>query len=123
MKAISSKIILNNMRFHAFHGVMPLEGVVGQLFVVNMELDVDCAFAMNSDELGDTVSYADVYELVKSEMLSPSRLIEHLAARIANAVFCRFDKVERVKISLVKQNPPMGADCDGAGVEMDFVRD
>ena len=123
MRAIANKIILRNLRFHAFHGVMPQEGVVGQTFIVDMEMDVDYTSAMQSDDLIDTVSYSDVYDVVKAEMCQPSKLIEHLTMRIAKRVFSQFSKVERIKIRVVKQNPPMGADCDGAGVEMDFIRD
>lgn len=123
MKTVTAKIILKGMRFFAYHGVMPQESVVGHEYVVDMELDADCSRAMQTDNLNDTISYADVYDIVKTEMALPSKLLEHLTARVANAVFEKCASVKKVKIRLVKLNPPMGADCIGAGVEVEFVND
>ena len=41
MKLMSSKIYLRNVRFHAFHGVLPQEGIVGNDYLVNLVLDYD----------------------------------------------------------------------------------
>ena len=123
MKATSTKIILDSMRFFAYHGVMPQESVVGNEYVVDMEVDVDYSLAMSTDDLNDTVSYADIYDAVKAQMSVPAKLLEHLAARICGAVFEKCPLVKKIKIRLVKRNPPMGADCDGAGVEVEFVND
>jgi len=43
-----------------------------------------------------------------------------VAGRIAKAVMNAFPAVTSVDLELTKQNPPMGADCDGAAVEMHF---
>lgn len=123
MRTVATKIILDGMRFYAYHGVMPQEQVVGHEYVVNIELDVDFSRAMQTDDLDDTVNYAYVYDIVKTEMAVPSKLLEHLAGRIANAVFEKCASVKKVKIRLVKLNPPMGADCIGAGIEAEFVND
>ena len=123
MKATTTKIILNGMRFFAYHGVMPQESVVGNEYVVDMEVDVDYSLSMSTDDLSDTVSYADIYDVVKSQMSIPSKLLEHLASRICSAVFEKYPSIKKLKIRLIKCNPPMGADCDGAGVEVEFVND
>lgn len=123
MRTVATKIILDGMRFYAYHGVMPQEQVVGHEYVVNIELDVDFLRAMQTDNLEDTVSYAEVYEITKAEMAIPSKLLEHLVARIANAIFEKCKSVLKVKIRLLKQNPPMGTDSASAGVEAEFVND
>ena len=123
MRTVATKIILDGMRFYAYHGVMPQECVVGHEYVVNIELDVDFSRAMQTDNLEDTVSYADVYEITRTEMAIPSKLLEHLVGRIANAIFEKCKSVLKVKIRLLKQNPPMGTDGASAGVEAEFVND
>lgn len=123
MRITSSYISLRNVRFHAFHGVMPQERKVGADFLVNLRVGYPLEQAMQSDEVGDTLNYAALYEVVKAEMMQPSNLLEHVAGRIADAVVKRFPQVTSIDLDLTKQNPPMGADCDGAGVEIHLIND
>jgi dihydroneopterin aldolase len=55
-------------------------------------------------------------------MAIPSQLLEHVAGRVVKAVAEAFPAVTAIDLELLKQNPPMGADCDGAGVEMHWER-
>ena len=73
---------------------------------------------MESDSIRHALSYADVVEVVREEMNQPSRLLEHAAGRIANAILDRFPQAMSVDLKLTKENPPMGVDCAGAGVEI-----
>ena len=123
MRITSSYISLRNVRFHAFHGVMPQERRVGGDFLVNLRVGYPLEQAVQSDEVGDTLNYATLYEVVKTEMMQPSSLLEHVAGRIAEAIAERFPQVTSIDLALTKQNPPMGADCDGAGVEIHFIKD
>jgi dihydroneopterin aldolase len=123
MRITSSYISLRNVRFHAFHGVMPQERKVGADFLVNLRVGYPLEQAMQSDEVSDTLNYAALYEVVKTEMMQPSNLLEHVAGRIADAVVKRFPQVTSIDLDLTKQNPPMGADCDGAGVEIHLIND
>ena len=120
MTLTNGYVILRNVRFHAFHGVMPQERQVGGDFLLMLRVGYPLAKAMESDEVGDTLNYASLYALVKQEMDQPSQLLEHVAGRIAKAVMNAFPDVSSVDLELTKQNPPMGADCDGATVEMHF---
>ena len=123
MRITSSYISLRNVRFHAFHGVMPQERRVGGDFLVNLRVGYPLEQAMQSDKVGDTLNYAALYEVVKTEMMQPSNLLEHVAGRIADAIVKRFPQVTSIDLDLTKQNPPMGADCDGAGVEIHLIND
>lgn len=44
----SSKIYLKNVRFHAYHGVLPQETQVGNDYVVNLEVKYDFSSAMET---------------------------------------------------------------------------
>ena len=123
MKLMSSKIYLRNVRFHAFHGVLPQEGIVGNDYLVNLVLDYDFCSAMKTDDLQGTLNYAEVYQKVREEMAVPSKLLEHVAGRIAHRLFSDFPEIQKLQLSITKVNPPMGADSDGAGVEVVLTND
>ena len=123
MNLMSSKIYLRNVRFHAFHGVLPQEGIVGNDYLVNLVLDYDFSSAMQTDELQETLNYAEVYQKVREEMAVPSKLLEHVAGRIAHRLFSDFPEIQKLQLSITKVNPPMGADSDGAGVEVVLTND
>ncbi len=117
-----TNILIEGLRFHAFHGVMPQENVVGHEYVVDIRLGVDFTEAMMTDELEKTVNYASVYNVIKSEMSVPSKLIEHVAGRIVESVFATFSQVNAIELKLRKINPPMEADCHATGVEVKAKR-
>ena len=123
MKLMSSKIYLRNVRFHAFHGVLPQEGIVGNDYLVNLVLDYDFSSAMKTDDLQGTLNYSEVYQKVREEMAVPSKLLEHVAGRIAHRLFSDFPEIQKLQLSITKVNPPMGADSDGAGVEVVLTND
>lgn len=114
----TSYIFLKDLRFYAYHGVAPQETAIGNEFTVSLRLKTDIFRAAETDDVEDTVSYADVYEAVKAEMEIPSRLLEHVCGRIVKRLFCDFPAIEEIEIALSKRNPPMGADIASAGVEM-----
>jgi dihydroneopterin aldolase len=115
-------ILMRDLRFHAFHGVLPQERLVGGNFVVDLRVGYPLAQAMTSDQVDETLNYASLYALVEREMQQPSSLLEHVAGRIAEAIAKTFPQALSIDLTLTKQNPPMGADCKGAGVEMHFEK-
>lgn len=115
-------ILLRNLRIYAYHGVMPQEETVGAWYTINLRLTINDEQATQSDLLVDTVSYADVYNMVCHEMQTHSRLIEHVCGRICRSLLHTFPQIDRVWISMLKGNPPIGADCDGCGVELEMSR-
>lgn len=115
---MDSYIFLDNLRFFARHGVGAQETLVGNEFTVSLRLRVDLQRAMRTDDVADTVSYADVFQAVKAEMDIPSRLLEHVGGRIVQRLFEEFTAVTAVGLKLAKRNPPMGADIGAAGIEV-----
>lgn len=116
------RIALHDIRIFAYHGVMPQEQVVGDWYTVNLQLNVLDESATVSDRLTDTVDYSKVFNVVKREMLVPSKLMEHVCGRICRAIIADFPLVDAVSITIVKQNPPIGAECGGCGVELTMHR-
>ena len=122
MRLTESYICLHEVRFYAFHGVMPQERSVGGEFLVSVKVGYPLEKAMISDDVADTLNYAELYELVKKEMMQPSGLLEHVMGRIVEAIEKAFPEVASVEVKIKKVNPPMGSDCKGAEVMGRFVK-
>ena len=122
MRISHGYILLKDLRFQARHGVGAQETLVGNEFTVNLRLRTDLTKAVQTDDVADTLSYADVFEAVRDEMSRPSRLLEHVAGRIARRLFQDFPALDAIELKLMKRNPPMGADIDSAGVELALER-
>ena len=122
MKVESSYVFLKNVRFRAFHGVLPQERLVGGDFLLNLRVGYPIEKGMESDEGEDTLNYAALFDLVRQEMNKPSQLLEHVAGRIVKTIMEAFPAVTSVDLELTKLNPPMGADSDGAGIFLKVKR-
>ena len=116
---MKSKIILEDLKIYAYHGVLPEENVIGTYFILNVELHLDLSKAAKSDDLSDTISYAEINDLVHQEMQIKSKLIEHVAGRIMEKIHEKFSQISFIKIKITKTNPPMKGEMDGASVEFE----
>jgi dihydroneopterin aldolase len=113
---MNTKIELKDLKFYAYHGVLPQETLVGNNYVINVILTVPLAKAMVSDNLDDTVNYAGVYAIIKKEMAIPSKLLEHVAGRILHSLKRHFPQLTGIKLSVSKLNPPVSGDIHSASV-------
>jgi len=99
------KISLTGVSATGFHGVLDAERRDGQLFVADVTLRVPVPVG---DDIGDTIDYAAVAALVASLIAGePCKLIETLAARIADAVLSRWPVVRRVTVTVHKPDAPV----------------
>ena len=116
----SDEILLEGMRFYAYHGVNPEEQELGQRFLVDVALAVDLRPAGLSDELADTVSYSAVYKLVRRIVEGePRKLIEAVAESIAGEILASFQVIGHVTVTVRKPEAPMkGSMLDAAGVRI-----
>ena len=115
-------IELEDMRFWAHHGCLESERKKGNLFLVDFSGEVDMSKAAQSDDLNDTVNYAAIYELIKSEMNTPSNLLEHVAGRIVKAIAAEFPQFEKFSIKVSKHNPPVGGPVEWSRVTLRHER-
>lgn len=113
-------VFIDNLRLHAYHGVLPQERVVGNDYVVNIKVGYPIERACDTDSVEDTLNYAEVAEVVADVMRTPSSLLEHVAGRVVEALKTRFPLVESVNISIRKMAPPISHDMDSAGVELEW---
>ena len=116
---MSDRIFIAGLSLHAYHGVMPYEGKVGQTFTIDLELDIDLSAAARSDKVADTVSYDKVVECVSATFVAQKyRLIEAAAGRVADAVLAAFARVQRVSVTIHKPHAPIAATFSDVGVTL-----
>jgi len=109
-------IELKKMLFHAYHGATNQERIVGNTYRVDLKLFLDLSKAIESDNLDDTLNYADIFNLVKEEMTIPSCLIEHVTRRIVQKIKEQYPRISKIKIRLAKINPPVDGEMKEAAI-------
>ena len=115
---MTSKILLENLKIFAFHGVLPEEKILGTYYILNVEIHADLWKASESDDLKDTINYAEINDILHNEMAIPSQLLEHVIGRIINNLKQKFPQISFINVKLTKTNPPMKGEMDGVSVEM-----
>lgn len=111
-----TKIEIDRLRVRAFHGVLPQETRVGNIFMVSV--GIEFPYKYMSDELDDTVNYAEIIDVIKAEMAIPSKLIEHVASRIHNALIARWSQISGGYVKIEKMHPPLSDEIDSAAVTL-----
>lgn len=109
---MSGRIEVSGITARGFHGVFPEEKRDGQEFVVDIVLEADLSAAGVSDDLADTVNYAEMAALVVARIEGPSvDLIERLAALIAADILAAPASrmlVDAVTVTVHKPQAPVG---------------
>ena len=115
---MTDRIHLRGVEAVGFHGVLPDEKRDGQPFIVDVVLDLDLAVAGATDDLHDTVSYAEIAGEVMARITGPSfDLIERLAEVIADDVL-RHSLVDAVTVTVHKPQAPVGHPFSDLAVEI-----
>ncbi|XP_066390737.1 dihydroneopterin aldolase 2-like isoform X2 [Miscanthus floridulus] len=113
------KLVLRGLQFHGFHGVKQEEKTLGQKFVVDVDAWMDLSTAGETDSISDTVSYTDIYRIVKDVVEGPSQnLLESVAHRIASATLLKFSQISAVRVEVKKPHVAVQGIIDYLGVEI-----
>lgn len=113
------KIIIKELKIFAFHGVNPEEKVDGQNFVLDITADVDLSVPCTTDNVDDTVSYAQIIKKVVPAFTSEKYdLIEKAAQVVCDTVLDNFSKVQSVEVTLKKPEAPMKWDFEYVAVNI-----
>jgi dihydroneopterin aldolase len=112
------KIFINQMHFYAYHGMFEEENRLGQKFIVDVELMCSLKEAAATDNVNMTMNYAQVYEIVKTEVEGTRvKLIETLAEHIAKQLLTTFS-LHEVRVRVTKPDPPIPGYFQSVGVEV-----
>lgn len=112
------KIKINNMKFRAHIGVLPEEKILGQNLEIDIIVETNFDFS-GKDELTETLSYVDFYELIKN-IISQSKadLIESLAFDIIKSIKATTSKITAIEVHLRKLAVPIEGIFDSVEIEM-----
>ena len=111
-------IQIEGMEFYAFHGHFKEEQIVGNKFIIDLEIETDLEAAGLSDRLEDATDYVVACGVVKQEMEKKSKLLEHIGRRILDSLFLNLKGIKRAKVKIRKMNPPVGAKVGSVSVVM-----
>lgn len=111
-------IQIENMEFYANHGCYDRERLIGNRFLVNLDIVTKLDLAAATDNLKDTLDYQAAYDIVREEMNISSSLLEHVAGRILDKLYEKFPGIEKATVKVSKMNPPMGGQMERVSVTM-----
>jgi len=115
------KIRINNMKFWTYNGVLPEEQKLGQPIAIDLELRLDLSISGKSDDLTQTINYAEVFQMIAELVKGKSfKLMEALALSILDEIGQRWQKqLHSALICVHKQYVPMPGIFDDVEIEME----
>lgn len=115
-------ITLTGLRVHAHHGVYDFEREAGQVFVVDVTVSADLARAAAGDDLGATLHYGELAELIAAAVeRDPVDLIETVAERVA-ALVLEHPAAQAVRVTVHKPDAPIAVPFDDVAVTIERER-
>lgn len=110
-------IEIKGIKSFGYHGVFESENIAGQDFYVDVVLELDLTRASLSDDVSDTVNYAEITDLVVEEITGERvALIEKLAGRIAERIRSSYLQITSVSVTVHKPQAPVSAQVEDISV-------
>lgn len=117
-------IIMKNMGFFGYHGVMKEEESLGQKFFIDVLLFLDTKEAGLLDSVDKTVSYAEAFQIVQHHAeVKRYKLLEALAEHIAMDLLDQYELLCSVEVEIRKPEAPVPGLFDHMGVHIQRDRD
>ena len=111
------KIKLKDIKIYSYHGCLSEENLIGGEYLINLSVFSNLKKSSLSDELKDTIDYVSLLDIVKKEMLSPSKLLENVVKRVVDKIFLVFPKINKVSLEVSKLNPPINGNVFSVSVK------
>jgi len=110
-----------NLKIPASHGVYDFEKDKDELFELDADLFLDLSIPGKSDQLVDSVNYAEVVELITDIFIvKDHNLIESVAEDISKELLLKYP-FTKVVIRIRKPHAPIKASFDN--IEVELVRE
>lgn len=114
---MSDQIRVNGIKAFGYHGVLPHEATDGQEFTVDLLVTLDLRAASLSDDLNDTINYADLAKIAHENIVGDRvQLIERLAGRIAEEISSSYSQITSVSVTVHKPHAPVTVDFEDISV-------
>lgn len=113
------KILLKEIELFAYHGVLPEEKVLGQIFILSVDMNVDLRRAGRNDDIDETVNYAELAKDVAKFFCERSfNLIEAAAEAVAAHILVRWPEIISVEITIDKPSAAIGLSLKAPSVSI-----
>ncbi|WCT15001.1 dihydroneopterin aldolase [Mucilaginibacter jinjuensis] len=116
------EVALHGAEFFARHGYYPEEQLMGNKFVVDVEVGFNPANNLNDDELANTLNYEQLYIIVCEEMKITRQLLETVVQSIIDRIKTDFSFAETIKVRLKKLNPPLKGKVEASSVTITYTK-
>ena len=114
---MSDQIRVNGIKALGYHGVLPHEAIEGQEFSVDLLVNLDLRAASLSDDLTETINYADLAQIAHDNIVGERvQLIERLAGRIADEISSTYPQITSVSVTVHKPHAPVTVDFENISV-------
>ena len=114
---MSDQIRVTGIRAFGYHGVLPHEATEGQEFVVDLLVTLDLRAVSLSDDLTQTINYADLAQIAHDNIVGNRvQLIERLAGRIAEEISSAYSQITSVSVTVHKPHAPVTLDFEDISV-------
>lgn len=100
-------ISLHGAEFFAYHGFYPEEQKLGNTFIVDVDVDFVPGDDLKNDDIGNTINYEQLYEIISEQMYLTKKLIEAVAENILEDIKQKFPLAKGIRIVIKKVNPPL----------------
>ena len=121
---MSDTIFIAGLLIHACHGLLDHESALGQRFRMDLTLSIDLEKPSTSDNIEDTVSYAEIVATATKAFSSTKyRLLEAAAGAVAYAILVNYSQIRAVTITVHKPHAPISALFEDVGVTISRNRD
>ena len=117
------KISIFNLKLPGYHGVYDFEKKKVGIFEIDVEMFLDLSKPGKTDNLIDSVDYANVTEII-IKIFNTKRysLIESIAESICKSLIDQFP-IEKVSLKIRKPHAPIKANFDNVEVQLIRVKD
>jgi len=116
-------VALHGAEFFARHGYYPEEQVLGNQFIVDVEVSYEPDEHSKSDELAYTVNYEELYKIAQQEMHHTRQLLETVAQSIVDAIRRKFAQLKEIRVVVRKLNPPLAGKVKESAITITYTRD
>ena len=114
---MSDQIRVNGIKAIGYHGVLPHEAIEGQEFSVDLLVTLDLRAASLSDDLTETINYADLAQIAYDNIVGERvQLIERLAGRIAEEISSSYSQITSVSVTVHKPHAPVDVNFEDISV-------
>ncbi len=114
-------IIIEGLKVDTVIGCFNWERQIIQPLMLDLTINTSLEKAASSDELDDTLNYAEICEISASVIQDAApKLIEHAAKLVLDALFTTFPAVESINITIRK--PAIIAQANSVGIRLERHR-